>query len=842
MNEKNMSLIVDGKKISANKGQSILEAVLEAGEYIPHLCHHPDLPSFKEVAPVSVCYRGHKEHPSNDKREDFQGCGLCLVKLSDREDPVLSCITAAEDGMEIQTSSPDLEILRRENLGSILTHHPHACLTCAQKEGCSLTQCSTNVPEDERCCPQFDYCELRKVAEYIGIKEDISRYKPQHLYMEKDGPLFIRDYNLCIGCLRCVRACEKVIGAKSLGYVKTDEGFLVGTTRPSLEESGCRFCGACVEVCPTGALRDKELKPGDRRAALIPCTANCPVGMDIPSYIRCIEQGEYDTAVNIIKENIPLAGTLGYICPHPCENECRRGELNQPIAICDLKRFALQRGAFEMKNHRGEKTGKRIAVIGSGPAGLVAAYFLAKSGHAVTVYEEQEELGGMLRYAIPEYRLPRETVQQDIEEVKAMGVEFKTKTPVDSESFIKELNLDRWDAIFLATGSQKSKKIDAEGILFDGVYWGGEFLRDVREGKIKEMRGKAVVVGGGNVALDVAMTALRLGAAKVDVVCLEKKKEMPAFPWEIRESEEEGIVIHPGWGPHKIEGNKDRVMGIELKQCLSVFDDKGHFCPEYDTSKRKYLKADTVIVAIGQEADFSFLPPGKGIRTTEAKTIAVNQKTLETHIPGIFAGGEAVLGPTTAVEAMATGRKAAANIDKFLGGAGDVGSPTAYREKVKNGLWMGSAENFYTKDNVPMPCLPPEKRSRSFALFRLGYSEDDARKEASRCLRCDLRFHISPVVLPPEKWLGFNAENVSQVPDLEGTFQLLDEEKNIIYISGTPHLRDSLQEQLSSNPDARYFTWEEAPMYTQRESELLQQFLQKHGHLPSGNEETDDLF
>jgi hypothetical protein len=226
-----------------------------------------------------------------------------------------------------------------------------------------------------------------------------------------------------------------------------------------------------------------------------------------------------------------------------------------------------------------------------------------------------------------------------------------------------------------------------------------------------------------------------------------------------------------------------------------------------------------VILAVGQSPDFSFLPPDLGIQLTEQGNIKTNPQTFETNIPGVFAGGEATSGPASAVEAMATGRKAADSID-----------------------WIGEEKGFSSKQRISMPVSSLRERLRSFDLIQLGYREKEARKEANRCLRCDLRFQLSPVILPPEKWLEFTSEVVNQVPDSEGAFQLLDEEKNIIYIAGTPNLKQALQEQLSSNQKARFFTYEEDPMYTKRESELIQQFLQKHGHLPPQNEDVEDLF
>jgi len=669
----------------------------------------------------------------------------------------------------------------------------------------------------------------------------MARYVPRHLYFEEDKPLFLRDYNLCVGCLRCVRVCRDVIGAKALGYV-VDNEVIVGTTHSSLGESGCRYCGACVEVCPTGALRDKDLKAGDRQASLVPCVSHCPLEIDIPSYVSFVSQGKYREAAEIIRERVPLGLSLGYICHHPCEEECRRRELNQPVAICDLKRFALQIEPSQDLIPKKNKTEKKVIIVGSGPAGLVSAYFLAKLGHSVTMYEVQPEPGGMLRWAIPEYRLPPDIIKQEIESIRAMGVEILTNTPFKKEDFLKDSTTRTWDALFLASGAQESKKIDAEGLMLEGIYWGLDFLREVKRGEKIELSGKVVVIGGGNVALDVTMTALRLGASGVELACLEKREEMPAFKWEIQEAAEEGVVIHPGWGPKKMEGEGNKVQGVELVGCTRVFDEKGNFNPTFDSSQSKFLEAQCVILAVGQSLDLSYLPPDLGIKLTKEGTIQVNPVTLETNIPGIFAGGESASGPASAVEAMAMGRKAADSIDKYLGGNGLSEEPSLPEKEEKSRFWMGEEKDFHTWERESMASLSLDERLQSFGLIQLGYREDEARKEASRCLKCDLRFRLSPVVLPPETGLEFNSDAVSQVPESGGAFQLLDEGKNIIYIAGTPNLRKSLQEQLSSNPDAQYFNYEEDPMYTKKESELIQQFLQKHGHLPPGNEEIEDLF
>jgi formate dehydrogenase beta subunit len=837
-----VEILIDGEKVCAREDSTVLQAALGSGVYIPHLCHHPDLPSFEDAAPVDVCYRGEGMYRSCSPDGSYEGCGLCVVEVQGERDLLLSCVTKVAAGMEVVTSTPSIETLRQERLASMLARHPHACLVCAQRQGCSLTQCSTDVPEAERCCPQFNSCELQKVAEYVGIRADLPRYIPRGLHIEEGDPLFIRDYNLCIGCLRCVRVCKEIIGAEALGYILDGVEVVVGTRRPDLGESACRFCGACVEVCPTGALRDEEQLAGDRKSALVPCAASCPVGMEIPAYVSCVARGEYEEAARIIRGTVPMALSLGYICHHPCEDVCRRRALDEPVAICDLKRSALQMAKSKPEDLRKGESGKRVVVIGSGPTGLVAACFLAKAGHSVTVYEGEPEPGGMLRWAIPEFRYPHSILSRQIEEIRAVGVEIVTDTPIERTDLVRDSVLTGCDALLVAVGAQESKRVDVAGLTLAGVSWGLEFLREVKKGSSTALKGKVVVIGGGNVAMDVAMTALRLGASGVEVACLECKEDMPAFPSEILRAEEEGVVIHPGWGPEKIRGQGGAVSSVELLRCTSVLDEEGDFHPTFDQSERMSLDADAVILAVGQKPDLSCLPPDCDVETTNEGTIKVNQKTLATSVRGVFAAGEVTTGPASAVEAMAMGKRAASSIDRFLGGQG-IADSRPVPEVVDTGdLWLGREEDFSSKERIPVRCLSVDDRGRSFDLIELGFDEDEAVEEASRCLRCDVRLRLSPVTLPPEKWLEFNPEAISRAPESEGAFQLLDEERNVIYIAGSPNLRQALREQLATSLEARYFTYDEDPMYTKRESELLQQFLQTHGHLPAGNEEVDDLF
>ncbi|MHA2225015.1 MAG: FAD-dependent oxidoreductase [Candidatus Hodarchaeales archaeon] len=838
---KTLFLTINSARITTQKGITILEAAQNAGIYIPRLCTHPDLPQSQGIKPIESIYRGEIQIKNkNPSVKEYEGCQLCVVKIEGTEELTTSCNTPVENDMIIWTDIPVVKEFQIEKIKDILAKHPHACLTCAQQEGCSREPCSTNVPVEERCCPEFGRCELQKVAEHVGIREDTPRYKPQGIRVLEDEPLFIRDYELCIGCTRCVRVCQDVRGVDALGFVFSNEETIVGSIESTLEKSGCKFCGACVEVCPTGALSDKDILWAEREKLLVPCRNTCPLGTDVPRYIQLIAKGEYGKAAAVIHEKTPFPAVLGRVCFHVCEEECRRGDLNDPIAICALKRFALEHdtGIWKSKIPSTHATGKKIAVIGSGPTGLTAAYYLARIGHSATVFEAASKIGGMLRRGIPEYRLSREILKRDLENIQEAGVEIRSNTIIGEKITLEDLKSQGFEAIFIAIGAQQSKKLNIEGINLNGVLWGLEFLKKVTSGHEIQMGDQVLVIGGGGVAVDVALTALRLGVKKVELVCLESRNEMPAHEWEIQEALAEKITLHCSWGPKKIIGTNEQIERVDLVSCTSVFDENGRFNPSFDETNTKTIETDMVIMAIGQSTDTSIFGTETSVDISPSGLIQINETNLSTSIKGIFAGGEVAKGPLSVVEAIEMGRKAATSIDKFLGGNGNIDD--LFIELDALNPWLGREDDFYERTRVQMPCLPIEDRINTFSEIELGYNEKMVIEEANRCLKCDLRLNISSVTLPPEKWLEITQKNIQKIPNLEGAFQILDENKQIILIQGTLNLRQALEEQLNTNNKARYFGYEEDPMYTKKESELLQQFMQEFGRMPEGNEDLDD--
>ncbi len=476
-----------------------------------------------------------------------------------------------------------------------------------------------------------------------------------------------------------------------------------------------------------------------------PCQHTCPVGINIPKYVAHIAAGEYQQAADTIRERNPFPAICGRICHHPCELRCRRGELDDPVAIRSLKRFAAD-WYYEHNGKAPEPFPKthtqKVSVVGAGPTGLACAYFLAQIGYPVTVFEALPVGGGMLSVAIPEFRLPGAIIQKEIDYIVQKGVEIRYNTPINVNFTVEELMKDGFSAVLIAAGAQRSQRLGIPGELEDisGFYYGLKFLRDVRLGRQVKVGRRAAIIGGGNVALDAARTALRLGADEVNIYYRRTAEEMPVSEVEYNETLAEGVHVNFLISPTRIVSQNWQVNGLQCVQMiLGELDESGRRRPLPVTGSDFFVEADTVIAAVGQAPDLSFLPADSALERTRWETLVVNGNTLATNIKGVFAGGDFVTGPGMIIEAVAAGRRAATAIDKYL--KGDTSRVDLYDLKPKQiepAPEIETEETWEIKPRLEVPTLALQKRKASFSETELGFSEERAIQEAKRCLRCDL--------------------------------------------------------------------------------------------------------
>ncbi|MFQ6678793.1 MAG: FAD-dependent oxidoreductase [Fidelibacterota bacterium] len=470
-----------------------------------------------------------------------------------------------------------------------------------------------------------------------------------------------------------------------------------------------------------------------------PCTLACPAGVNVKSYVSLISSGRFQEALDVVRERNPLPGICGRICTHPCEAFCTRIEIDSPVAICWLKRFVAD---YELR-HPGTKPKKikqtrkeNIAVIGSGPAGLTAANNLIRLGYSVTVFEALKKPGGMLVAGIPSFRLPRDILKVEIDAIKALGVKIKTNKKIKGKDAIQQLLNDDFDAVFIAVGAHKGKKLRIPGENeYKGIIDCLEFLNQVNFASLPDLGKKVIVIGGGNSAIDSARTALRLDAEEVHIVYRRSRKEMPANAAEIEEAEKEGIKIHFLAAPNKIIGENGNVTGMEcLKVKLGKLDAGGRRRPVPVEGSEFIVEADTIISAISQEPDLDFLGKEHELNITKWNTFEVNEDTLATSMTGVFAGGDAVLGASTVIDAIAQGHVGTRSIHRYLNNEPleqekRTGSPKEWEFKVDKTLHEKSR-----RANMPMMDIP--ERKNNFTEVESGFDEATAIAEASRCLRC----------------------------------------------------------------------------------------------------------
>jgi len=526
----------------------------------------------------------------------------------------------------------------------------------------------------------------------------------------------------------------------------------------------CSLCGL-GQTCPNPVLttlnyfrdeyeshiKDKKCAAAVCDALMIsPCQHTCPAGINVPKYVAHIAAGEYLESIETIRNRNPFAAICGRICHHPCEGRCRRGELDESVAIKSLKRYAADWYADHVSELPAQEPfpqtkSQKVGVVGAGPCGLSCAYFLAQMGYPVTVFEALPIGGGMLSVAIPDFRLPREVIMQDIDYIVKRGVEIKYNTPVNSNFTVEDIKKSGFEAIFIAAGAQRSQQIGIPGELEDveGFYYGLRFLRDIKVGKPLKVGRRVAVIGGGNVALDAARSALRLGADEVSIFYRRSREEMPVTDAEYEEALEEGIRVDFLVSPTRVVSDNWKVSGLQcIKMKLGEPDASGRRRPIPITGSEFFAEADTVIAAVGQAPDLSFLPPDSELERTRWERLVVDNNKLATTVPGVFAGGDFVSGPGMVVEAIAAGRRGAIAIDKYL--KGDTSRVEIYDLRSKQGVakemtGKGEGEESWEPQYRPeISRLPAEERKGSFKETELGFAEEKAKLEAKRCLRCDL--------------------------------------------------------------------------------------------------------
>ncbi|MFH1353318.1 MAG: FAD-dependent oxidoreductase [bacterium] len=691
-----IDLIIDGKKIKADRGKTVLGAALNAGIYIPNLCYHPDLPA-------------------------TGACRLCIVEIEGIKGFPCACTTIAKQGMAVHTNTPELRELRKNNAWLILSEY--------DGEPGESTQ-------------------LKKVIDWIGKKNLLDEHiRPAGKFpVKSDTPLFTRNNNLCILCERCVRMCQEVRKTGALGLINRGINTVVETSNSlPLMDAGCKFCLACVEVCPSGALSDKKkFDEKDREKTLLPCTNTCPAGIEVSRYVRLIAENRFQDALEVIREKVPFPAVLGYVCTHPCEEACRRSDVNEPIAIRALKRFAAEQdsGRWRSKIKIAEQTGKKVAVIGSGPAGLTAAWFLKHLGHSVTVFERMAEAGGMMRSCIPGYRLPGKVLDKEIKDIENIGVTIKTGSKIES---LDEL-FEHFGAVFLALGAASGMKMGIPGEDSPRVLDGISVLSSINIGEKINLGKEIAVAGGGNVAIDAARNALRTGVKKVTILYRRTLKEMPAATEEVEEALKEGVKINFLVNPVSVspEDNKLKVECVKME--LGEKDASGRRRPVPIKGSEFFLVVDNLIMAVGQRPA---VPDNFGIATDKRGRIQADAETLSCSRKGVFAGGDVVSGPASVIEAIQAGRIAACSIDKYLGGKGEISQELIPGEEEKTCL--GRDEQFAYRKRAVIKTLPAGKRLKDFSPVEYNFDGKTATAEAERCLRCQLRLKITKAPFPPEK-------------------------------------------------------------------------------------------
>lgn len=702
-----VKLTIDGQTVEAREGQSVLHAALDGGIYIPHLCDHPDL-------------------------EAKGGCRLCSVTVNGGQIPVPACTTVVEEGMVVDSRSESAEAVRRTSMELMLATHPADCTGC----------------------PKYGKCELQSIYQYMGVNGQDWRQKSRPVPTDDKNPLISHLFTRCIRCGRCIRACQDKRGVKVLDYIRDSSGVHAGVPEgKSLADAGCRFCGACIEVCPTGSIMDAVGIMGKYQSYaddVVPCRAECPAHIDIPAYIRAVREGRPGDAHAIIREKVPFPLVLGHICNHLCETGCKRTGLNDPMSIRNLKRFAVEHDteqAWKSKGFQKPRTGKRVAVIGSGPCGLTAAYYLNKLGHDVTVLEKRPQLGGPMTSGIPGYRLPLEGVMEEIRYITGSGVHYEVNREVDNAAALRA----DYDAVLVAVGVSRGRKLPLPGAELPQVYTAIDVLADSRAEADLSCLGKTVcVIGAGSVGYDVARSLVRRGMT-VNLACIEQADRILADKDDQEEGAQEGVNLFPGRSFEEIEGADGRVTGLRVHTVLSSTYDRatGKVTEVAEEGSQMVIPCDSVVFATGQYTglqdyeNFGIELNGRGYPVTDG---------FQTSEDGIFAAGDAITGISFVIKAIQQGREVTAEIDRYLGGDGRIDETLVERAADP---YIGRAEGFAALPRVEQELRDASERAADNVDVYHTYTCGQAQCESSRCLQCDLRLQLQRVKL----WNEYGGDN-----------------------------------------------------------------------------------
>jgi NADPH-dependent glutamate synthase beta subunit-like oxidoreductase len=563
--------------------------------------------------------------------------------------------------------------------------------------------------------------------------------------------LMLNEYE-CMGCHACEVACKQEhglgVGPRVIKVIER---------APYFKPLFCHHCedAPCALACPEGAItKDPKTgvvlvnsekcngcnavkgKSGAEKQQTSACKVGCPAHIDVQGFVSLAAKGKFQEALQLIKLASPFPSICGRVCPHPCESECSRDQIDKPVAIHAIERFlgdldlkAKRRYMPEIKAKKKEK----VAIIGSGPAGLTCAYYLAQGGYRVTIFEKAKVLGGMLRAGIPSYRLPHKIVEDEIKMIRNMGVAMKTGVELGKDKTIAQLRKDGFKAFFLSIGTQESVRLGVPGEDLGGVYQGLDYLRQLNLGKPIKPLERVAVIGGGNVAMDAVRSARRLGSEKAFILYRRGLEEMPSTPEEIKQCREEKIIIKTLAQPVQFISNNGRVKAIEcIKMRLTEPDESGRRRPEPIPGSEFTVKVDAVITALGQESDWCCLTPECACTLTEWGTMKIDPLTLQSDDPDIFAGGDAARGPKTVVEAIADGRQAAISIDRYLSGE----NLRLGRDKELKAIKEPQKGKYDRTARAQMSYLEPKKRIRNFNEVQKGLTKEVTVQEAKRCISC----------------------------------------------------------------------------------------------------------